>query len=171
MPSAYPGAIDSFTIPGGTLPLGGSVPTHTAAHQAIADAIVAIQTALGANPFSNGIALSGGAFAAGSISQDGNWGQYFRGVGAQTVAAFGWANAAGSVIMSLTAAGFLVATGPVRPGVYTVATIPAAGTAGRMAFATNGRKNGEGPGAGTGVLAFDDGTAWRACDTGATLAA
>ena len=53
---------------------------------------------------------------------------------------------------------------------YTVATLPT-GSAGRMAFATNGRKNGEGAAVGTGVLVFHDGTAWRACDTGATVAA
>ena len=43
--------------------------------------------------------------------------------------------------------------------------------AGSQAFASNGRKNGEGAGAGTGVLVFFDGTAWKACDTGATVAA
>jgi len=43
--------------------------------------------------------------------------------------------------------------------------------AGSMAFASNGRKNGEGAGAGTGVLVYHDGTAWRATDTGATVAA
>ncbi len=64
-----------------------------------------------------------------------------------------------------------VATGTITPGVYTVAGLPAAGTAGRVAFASNGRKNGEGAASGTGVLVFDDGTAWRACDTGATVAA
>ena len=53
---------------------------------------------------------------------------------------------------------------------YTVAALPA-GTAGDTAYASNGRKNGEGAGAGTGVLVFKDGTAWRACDTGATVAA
>lgn len=55
----------------------------------------------------------------------------------------------------------------------TVASLPAASTdiRGRIAFATNGRKNGEGAGSGTGVLVFCDGTAWRACDTGATVAA
>lgn len=42
-------------------------------------------------------------------------------------------------------------------------------TAGSQAFASNGRKNGEGAGTGTGVLVFYDGTAWRACDTGATV--
>lgn len=53
---------------------------------------------------------------------------------------------------------------------FTVGTLPTGG-AGDISFATNGRKNGEGAGAGTGVLVFHDGTAWRACDTGATVAA
>lgn len=43
--------------------------------------------------------------------------------------------------------------------------------AGSQAFATDGRKNGEGAGSGTGVLCFYDGTNWKACDTGATVAA
>jgi hypothetical protein len=51
-----------------------------------------------------------------------------------------------------------------------VASLPA-GSAGMVAFASNGRKNGEGVGAGTGVLVFHDSVAWRACDTGATVAA
>jgi hypothetical protein len=55
---------------------------------------------------------------------------------------------------------------------YTVANLPTAGIgAGQLAYASNGRKNGEGAGAGTGVMVFRDGTAWRACDTGATVAA
>lgn len=43
--------------------------------------------------------------------------------------------------------------------------------AGSVAFATDGRKNGETVGNGTGVLCFYDGSAWIACDTGATAAA
>lgn len=58
---------------------------------------------------------------------------------------------------------------PVAPS-YTVAGLPT-GSAGRIAFATNGRKNGEGAASGTGVLVFHDGSAWRAADTGATVAA
>ena len=58
---------------------------------------------------------------------------------------------------------------PVAPP-YTVASLPT-GSAGRIAFATNGRKNGEGSGSGTGVLVFHDSVAWRACDTGATVSA
>lgn len=53
---------------------------------------------------------------------------------------------------------------------YAVASLPS-GVAGQLAFATDGRKNGEGGGSGTGVLVFHDGTAWRASDTGATVAA
>lgn len=60
---------------------------------------------------------------------------------------------------------------PVRMPTYTVAGLPGVSVAGDTAFATNGRKNGEGGGLGTGVLVFSDGTAWRACDTGATVAA
>lgn len=63
-----------------------------------------------------------------------------------------------------------VATQTVSLKSYTVATLPT-GAAGKVAFASDGRKNGEGAGAGTGVMTFHDGTAWRACDTGATVAA
>lgn len=54
---------------------------------------------------------------------------------------------------------------------YTVATLPATPTAGMIVFASNGRKTGEGAGSGTGVVAYGDGTAWRAVDTGTTVAA
>lgn len=43
----------------------------------------------------------------------------------------------------------------------TVAGLPAAGQSGRLRFATDGRKTGEGAGAGTGVLVYDDTVAWR----------
>ena len=44
----------------------------------------------------------------------------------------------------------------------TAANLPAAGQFGRMRFATDGRKLGEGPAAGTGVPVYDDGVAtWR----------
>lgn len=54
---------------------------------------------------------------------------------------------------------------------FTVATLGAAGQAGRMRYATDGRKTGEGPGAGTGVVAYDDGIAWRRVDDSTTVAA
>jgi hypothetical protein len=37
---------------------------------------------------------------------------------------------------------------------------------GTIAYASDGRKHGEGAGLGTGVLVFYDGSAWCACDTG-----
>jgi hypothetical protein len=55
-------------------------------------------------------------------------------------------------------------------GTFTVAGLPT-GAAGNTAYASNGRKNGEGIGSGTGVMVFKDGSAWRAADTGATVAA
>ena len=61
--------------------------------------------------------------------------------------------------------------GTIKLKTFTVATLPSGAGAGEIAFATNGRKNGEGAGLGTGVLVFHDGTAWRASDTGATAAA
>jgi hypothetical protein len=74
---------------------------------------------------------------------------------------------------SLTAMAALIVdptAGSFRPPSYTVAALPG-GSIVRVAFASDGRKNGEGAGLGTGVLVFHDGTAWRACDTGATVAA
>lgn len=49
------------------------------------------------------------------------------------------------------------------------AAIPVAGQPGRLLFVSNGRKVGEGAGAGTGVLCYDDGVAWRTCDTSTTV--
>lgn len=43
--------------------------------------------------------------------------------------------------------------------------------AGSQAYASNGRKAGEGVGAGSGVLVFYDGSHWIACDSGGTVAA
>lgn len=48
---------------------------------------------------------------------------------------------------------------------------PSATTRGRLRFVTNGRKNGEGAGAGTGTLAYDDGTAWRRASDDTTVLA
>lgn len=54
---------------------------------------------------------------------------------------------------------------------YTVATLPVAAQMGRVAFATNGRKVGEGAGAGTGVLCYDDSSAWRRTSDDTTVVA
>lgn len=53
---------------------------------------------------------------------------------------------------------------------YTVVSLPTTG--GRLAYATNGRKSGEGVGAGTGVLCYrsDNGTWYRASDDTAVAA-
>jgi len=53
----------------------------------------------------------------------------------------------------------------------TVANLPVAGQAGRERFASDGRKTGEAAGLGTGVLAYDDGVAWRRVDDGTTVVA
>jgi hypothetical protein len=53
---------------------------------------------------------------------------------------------------------------------YTVALLPT-GAVGRLAFATNGRKNGQAAAAGTGVLVVHDGSAWCAVDTMAVVQA
>lgn len=55
---------------------------------------------------------------------------------------------------------------------FTVALLPASASVGTLAYATDGRKAGEGAGAGTGVLVFFDGAdKWIAVDTGAEVAA
>jgi hypothetical protein len=59
---------------------------------------------------------------------------------------------------------------------YTVATLPTAGTAGRMAYASNCRAfNGAGTqeaaGAGTGSLVIDNGSAWKIAGTNVTAVA
>lgn len=60
--------------------------------------------------------------------------------------------------------------GALKLAVYAVASLPA-GTAGRIVFASNGRKNGEGAGAGTGVLVYADGSAWRRVSDDTTVLA
>jgi hypothetical protein len=59
---------------------------------------------------------------------------------------------------------------PVELKSYTVAGLPT-GAAGRTAYASNGRKAGEGAGAGTGVPVYHDGTAWRRYYDNATVTA
>ena len=53
--------------------------------------------------------------------------------------------------------------GPIKPGAYTVATLPSASTsgAGSICYASNARKSGEGVGAGSGIPVWSDGTNWR----------
>lgn len=51
-------------------------------------------------------------------------------------------------------------SGLFRTNSYTVAGLPT-GAAGDLAYASNGRKTGEGGGAGTGIPVYHDGVAWR----------
>lgn len=86
------------------------------------------------------------------------------------LATSGTVNFGNSNALITHSAGSLAVNVPWRLPSYTVAGLPT-GAAGDTAYASNGRKNGEGAGAGTGVMVFKDATAWRACDTGATVAA
>lgn len=62
------------------------------------------------------------------------------------------------------------ATGEVFPGEYTVAFLPAVAN-GAWLYASNGRKIGEGPGAGTGVMVYGSNAAWRVPSTDAAVTA
>ncbi|MDR3494082.1 MAG: DUF2793 domain-containing protein [Ancalomicrobiaceae bacterium] len=70
----------------------------------------------------------------------------------------------------------LISGGWVKSASYTVATLPAAGTAGRMVHCSNARMfNGtgtlEGTGSGTGGLVVDNGAAWKIAGTNITVSA
>lgn len=77
-----------------------------------------------------------------------------NGTAAADAVNLGQLNGAGTITGVKTfSAAFKVAT-------YTVATLPA-NAARQVAYASDGRKVGEGGGAGTGTLVYNDGTAWR----------
>jgi hypothetical protein len=63
----------------------------------------------------------------------------------------------------LDGSGNLSIEGVMRPKSFTVATLPtpSAACAGAMAYASDGRKSGEGPGAGTGIPVWCDGANWQ----------
>ena len=52
-----------------------------------------------------------------------------------------------------------------------MAGLPGAPATGDMALATDGRKTGEGGGAGTGVMVYYDGSDWVRVDDGTVVAA
>lgn len=54
---------------------------------------------------------------------------------------------------------------------YTVGTLPSASPANKFAYATDGRKSGEGAGNGTGVIVRSTGSVWQTVDTATTVAA
>ncbi|TNC12255.1 hypothetical protein FF100_15565 [Methylobacterium terricola] len=60
--------------------------------------------------------------------------------------------------------------GFIRPGIYTVATLPA-GSNGTVVYASNARKVTEGAGAGTGVIAFYSNGNWRRLSDDSPVAA
>ncbi len=59
-------------------------------------------------------------------------------------------------------------TGSIEAIVF--ANLPTPGQPGRFLFVTDGRKTGEGGGAGTGTPAYDDGVAWRRTSDDTTVA-
>lgn len=110
----------------------------------------------------------GGRFDVGTGDSAGtrNYGVYITGNGGAT--AINFATLSDSPAPSAFSGKLTAAL--LNPGSYTVATLPA-GSAGDVAYASNGRKAGEGAGSGTGVLVFKDASNWIAVDTGATAAA
>ncbi|WP_245447303.1 DUF2793 domain-containing protein [Methylobacterium sp. 17Sr1-1] len=70
---------------------------------------------------------------------------------------------------SITAAGVVSST-RLRPGSYTVATVPT-GVAGDLIYVSNARKVGEASGAGTGVLAYYSSSNWRRLSDDGVVAA
>jgi hypothetical protein len=56
-------------------------------------------------------------------------------------------------------------------GSFTVAALPGSASEGSRAYATNGRKIGEGPGLGTGVWVYFSGGLWRTLSTDAPVQA
>lgn len=63
-------------------------------------------------------------------------------------------------VASLNEAGHFLTTGPITAQKAVVASLPT-GSEGMTAYATNGRKQGEGSGAGTGVPVYFSATKWR----------
>ena len=76
-----------------------------------------------------------------------------------------------SPLLSIAGPALAPFTGGASLGIAAAVNAIGSPVPGLHAFATNGRKPGEGAGAGTGVLAIYDGTAWVSCFSGAALAA
>lgn len=66
----------------------------------------------------------------------------------------------GATLPTGNSSGTVATSGPISAGKYTVVTLPT-GIEGQTAYATNGRKIGEGSGAGTGVPVYFSTSAWR----------
>lgn len=76
----------------------------------------------------------------------------------------------GSGASGSTAGLLIAARVSVNGSAFTVATLPA-GVEGQISYATNGRKVGEGAGAGTGVPVYFSNGSWRVFSTDAAVAA
>ena len=77
----------------------------------------------------------------------------------------------GNVYLRYTGNALTVNGAPLRLANYTVAALPSGPGAGAKAFASNGRKPGEGAGAGTGVEVYHDGTRWNSVSSSTQVAA
>lgn len=66
----------------------------------------------------------------------------------------------GGTLPSGNSSGSITSVGPLTAGKYTVVTLPT-GVEAQVAYATNGRKIGEGAGAGTGVPVYFSNSSWR----------
>jgi len=73
---------------------------------------------------------------------------------------FGAPGGSGSTV---AVTGSFTASSTIQPASFTVANLPSASEAGAgaTAYASNGRRSGEQPGAGTGIPVWSDGTIWR----------
>ncbi|HET6183219.1 MAG TPA: hypothetical protein VFA03_06445 [Acetobacteraceae bacterium] len=133
-------AVPGFDISGATI-----VPSGTAAPQVLASWASTVVTAAGGTIACAGIEASGAVTVAGPLL-------------AATIGSSGSVVAASATIIGpLTAeAGVTVAGGTLALPSYRVAALPSA-TPGALAYASDGRKNGEPPGAGSGVLVWGTG--------------
>ncbi len=158
---------------------GRTVLTGTAAQGATALGLGATN-----QPSFAGVMIGGGgAFTPGAIYSDPGWGFLFYPRVAGQAAAHAFFNSAGSsVLMAIKDGGDvgigvgaypatkLDVGGPIRPGSYTVATLPA-GVVGAQVYVSNGRKVAEAAGAGTGVTATYSNGAWRRLSDDSAVAA
>lgn len=86
---------------------------------------------------------------------------WFGGTATASKLSFAIGNYTQREVASLTEDGSFTTSGPVILAAYTVAALPLAPPEGATAYATNGRKSGEGAGAGTGVPVYYSAGKWR----------
>lgn len=76
-----------------------------------------------------------------------------------------------SQIANISSVGLEVSGGTIAVKSYTVGTLPTPGSTRNIAYASNGRKSGEGSGSGTGIPVWSDGSNWKTYYDNATVAA